>query len=181
MQKTTRALNSKELKLILDYVQPKYKNLLLFEVNTGLRISDTVKLKWSDIKGNKLEIIEKKTGKAQITKINKKLVAYLRKNKTTKGKYIFISGILVERECKNFIRATQLAIQEACVANNIDPTFISTHSFRKTFATNAYRKTKDILIVKELLNHSDIKTTQKYINIIKDEVDEIRSNTQLGF
>lgn len=181
-QKTTKALTDNEVKKILRYVKPKYRNLLLFEVNTGLRISDAVRLKVSDIKNCKLEIIEKKTGKPQITEINKDLVKYLKVNRVTKGKYLFLEGKKdIEIEARNFIRNVQMAIIEACDMENIDSTFISTHSFRKTFATRAYNATKDILIVKELLNHSSVQITQRYINVNKDEADEVRRKTRIGF
>ena len=40
---------------------------------------------------------------------------------------------------------------------------ISCHSFRKSFATRLYEKTKDILFVQACLGHSNVTTTQKYI------------------
>lgn len=181
-QKTTKALSDKEVIKILGYVKQKYKNALLLEVNTGLRISDAIKLKYSDIANGKLEIIEKKTKKPQITKINKDLVKYLNNNRTTTSDYLFLKGEKdIEIECKNFIRSLQKAIIEACDMENIDSRFISTHSFRKTFATKAYRETKDILIVKGLLNHSDVSVTQRYIGVNKDEIDSIREKTRIGF
>lgn len=38
------------------------------------------------------------------------------------------------------------------------------HSFRKACATNLYRKSKDLLLVRDYLNHSDAKVTQTYID-----------------
>ena len=104
-QKTTKALSDDEVIKILGYVKQKYKNALLLEVNTGLRISDAIKLKYSDIANGKLEIIEKKTKKPQITKINKDLVKYLKNNRTTASDYIFLKGEKdIEKEKKNFIK-----------------------------------------------------------------------------
>ncbi len=39
------------------------------------------------------------------------------------------------------------------------------HSFRKACATNLYKKTKDLLLVRDYLNHHDAKVTQTYIEI----------------
>lgn len=39
------------------------------------------------------------------------------------------------------------------------------HSFRKACATRLYKKTKDLLLVRDYLNHSDAKVTQTYIDI----------------
>lgn len=38
------------------------------------------------------------------------------------------------------------------------------HSFRKACATNLYLKTKDLLLVRDYLNHTDAKVTQTYID-----------------
>ena len=42
---------------------------------------------------------------------------------------------------------------------------LTPHSFRKACATNLYRKTKDLLKVRDYLNHTDAKVTQTYIEI----------------
>ena len=50
---------------------------------------------------------------------------------------------------------------------------ISTHSFRKFFATNIYNNNnKDILLVQELLQHASAKTTQRYINISRVAIEK---------
>lgn len=41
---------------------------------------------------------------------------------------------------------------------------LSPHSFRKACATNLYLKTKDLLFVRDYLNHKDAKVTQTYID-----------------
>ncbi len=40
---------------------------------------------------------------------------------------------------------------------------LTPHSFRKACATNLYRQTKDLLYVRDYLNHKDAKVTQTYI------------------
>ena len=40
---------------------------------------------------------------------------------------------------------------------------ITPHSFRRTFATNYYLKTKYLKTLKMLMGHSSIKTTDRYI------------------
>lgn len=43
------------------------------------------------------------------------------------------------------------------------PSNLGPHSFRKACATNLYHKTKDLLLVRDYLNHKDAKVTQTYI------------------
>jgi integrase/recombinase XerD len=47
-----------------------------------------------------------------------------------------------------------------CPTQNLSP-----HSFRKACATNLYMETKDLLLVRDYLNHKDAKVTQTYIQI----------------
>jgi site-specific recombinase XerD len=40
---------------------------------------------------------------------------------------------------------------------------VTRHKFRKTYATKMYQHTKDIRLVRDLLGHSDIATTELYL------------------
>lgn len=176
--KVTRTLTSDEIKKIFRYLTLDVKQMLFLQLNTGLRISDIILLKFKDIMFGKLEIKERKTGKPQMTRINIDVVEYLFNNKIYNGEYMFWDG-----KCnpKSIIRKVERQIQNACDMENINGEFISTHSFRKTFATDAYNRTKDIVVVQELLNHSSAAVTQRYIRINKEKVDETREKTSLGF
>ncbi|MGL4988096.1 MAG: tyrosine-type recombinase/integrase [Cetobacterium sp.] len=180
MGKMTKAMNKDEIDTILgsNKIKQDVRNALLIELNTGLRIQDIARLKYSDIQFGKLEIIEKKTKKSQITRINMELVEYLFKNRVRVDNYIFGEN---EREVRAFVRKVQAQILKACDYENIDSTFISTHSFRKSFATFAYTETKDIMFVQQLLNHSSVSVTQRYIEINKEKADNYRGKQRLGF
>lgn len=177
--KVTKPLTEYEITKILNNVTQDVKNSLLIQLNTGLRISDIVRLKYSDIQFGKLEVIEKKTGKPQITKINMDLVQYVFEHRTIlDSDYIFWNG---KTKIDSIIRKIEKQIIKACDYENINSEFISTHSFRKTFATNAYKETNDILVVQYLLNHSSVSVTQRYIQINKDKADSFRSKSRIGF
>ncbi|MGL5001210.1 MAG: tyrosine-type recombinase/integrase [Cetobacterium sp.] len=180
MGKMTKAISQDEIDTILasNRIKQDVRNALLIELNTGLRIQDIARLKYSDIQFGKLEIIEKKTKKPQITRINIELVEYLFKNRTRKDDYIFGA---TEKEVRAFVRKVQDQILKTCDYENIDSTFISTHSFRKSFATLAYNETKDIIFVQQLLNHSSVSVTQKYIRVNKEKADDYRGKQRLGF
>lgn len=180
MGKMTKAISEVEIEKILTSknIKQDVRNALLVELNTGLRIQDIARLKFSDIQFGKLELIEKKTKKAQITKINMELVEYLFKNRTKNGDFIFAS---TEKEIQSFVRKVQYQIAMACDYENIDNSFISTHSFRKAFATLAYNETKDIMFVQQLLNHSSVSITQRYIQVNKEKADIYRKKQRIGF
>ena len=141
----------------------------ILQANLGLRISDVLKLKPSTFKNDKLEVIEKKTGKLQYRTINRNLkeliYEYALENNIKSNDYL----IQVK------VRAIQK--QLAIIANYLNLTNISSHSFRKLFGVTVYNKTNgNIELLKELFNHSNISTTQRYIKVSQKQIDEVSSS-----
>ncbi|RLI02558.1 hypothetical protein DRO30_02435 [Candidatus Bathyarchaeota archaeon] len=69
-------------------------------------------------------------------------------------------------------KRVQEAIKRACkklakMKNNPDYLKIHPHSFRHWYGTDLYAKTKDLVLVKERLGHSDIKSTMVYIQLVQ--------------
>lgn len=144
----------------------------LLQANLGLRISDVLKLKPSTFKNDKLEIIEKKTGKLQYRDINYKL-----KN--------LIYEYAVEKSIKSdehLIKLGRAAIhkQLQIISDYLKITNVSSHSFRKFFAMTIYKESGgDIELVKELLNHTSLATTQKYIKLSQAEINKASASVDL--
>ena len=141
----------------------------MLQANLGLRISDVLKLKPSTFKNDKLEVIEKKTGKLQYRTINRNLkeliYEYALENNIKSNDYL----IQVK------VRAIQK--QLSIIANYLNLTNISSHSFRKLFGVTVYNKTNgNIELLKELFNHSSISTTQRYIKVSQKQIDELSSS-----
>lgn len=141
----------------------------MLQANLGLRISDVLKLKPSTFKNDKLEVIEKKTGKLQYRTINRNLkeliYEYALENNIKSNDYL----IQVK------VRAIQK--QLSIIANYLNLTNISSHSFRKLFGVTVYNQTNgNIELLKELFNHSSISTTQRYIKVSQKQIDEVSSS-----
>lgn len=140
----------------------------IIQATLGLRIADVMKLKPVTFKNDKLEIIEKKTGKLQYRTINKNLkeliYEYAMENNIKSNDYI--------------IKVTVRAIQKQLdiITKYLGLSNISSHSFRKLFGVTVYNQTNgNIELLKELFNHSDISTTQRYIKVSQKEIDEVSS------
>ena len=64
-------------------------------------------------------------------------------------------------------RQVQLHLQKVAEYLNYDR--IGTHSFRKFFATEIYMNNNhDVVLVQQLLQHSSVATTQRYIGITSE-------------
>ena len=150
---------------------------LILEANIGIRISDIIQLKLNDFvkDGNRyrLDITEQKTGKKRVFTIPNELMQYIRQycldNNIKSNAIIFP---ITER-------AIQKHLKLAC--DYLGYEGISTHSFRKFFATNIYiNNDYNIILVQQLLQHSSPVITQKYIGIGSKELETaIQNNLNL--
>lgn len=150
--------------------------LFITGINTGLRISDIIKLKVSDVLNedgtvkSHICIIEKKTTKRKRFKINDKLsrefAEYCKNLKMTD--YLFSSR---KGNNKPITRIQAYRLLNT-VALKIKLEEIGTHTLRKTFGYWFYKKTKDIAMLQKLFNHSSPSITLAYIGIEQDEIDE---------
>ena len=175
MNKRTRTLSIEEYKMIIktirigfNYNGVKFKpnmrvaTILVMQANLGMRIGDILKLRPKDIikegKRYRLDIREEKTGKSRTFTIPKEiyneLVSYYKTYNIKQNERIFIISE----------RAIQKHLKNVCDYLELDG--ISTHSFRKFFATSIYiNNNYDIVLVQKLLQHSSVHTTQKYIGL----------------
>ncbi len=118
------------------YSDKNYKICLLIAVGSfwGLRISDILALRWSDIlEKDSLEIIEKKTKKKRLITINtqlKQLIndCYLMIKPIGAQSHIFTS----QKGGVYSIQRINVILKEIKVKYKLDIQHFSTHSFRKT-------------------------------------------------
>jgi len=145
--------------------------LFLIGINSGLRISDILNLKVSDVKNKQyIEIIEKKTKKYKrfpITRSFKsELENYIKGKKDSQ--WLFQS----QKSCKPLTRVQAYRIiKTACQKAKINCN-IGTHTLRKTFGYHFYKEKKDIALLQCIFNHSSPSITMRYIGINQDIIDE---------
>jgi integrase len=163
---------------------------IIFALNTGLRVSDILARKHSELamlkKGDHLTIVEHKTRNhnghpARQIQVNQRIIeayTYLVGQLTKKGKYIpddyiFRSqrGGVLRIESLNTLLKSVFAGE----AKNI-----STHSLRKSFGRHVYEingNSEDALIkLSEMFQHSSMAMTRRYLGIRQEELDNIYMN-----
>lgn len=158
---------------IADYLKEQNERdyvMFLFGIYVGLRISDILKLQVRDVKDrNHVIIREQKTGKEKSVPINDELRPIL--NRYIRGKAEY-EWLFPSRRGDGHItrqRAYQV-LSDAGARFGLEA--IGTHTLRKTFGYHFYQQTKDIATLKEILNHSDISVTFRYIGITQDIKDD---------
>lgn len=159
--------------------------LFIFGINTALRISDTLKLRYIDIfhdtafrfrehlllKPNKTAKSKKKDKFIRI-KLNQTLKdeikSYVIRNKIKDKDWLFPSH---KHPVNSLDRATAWKIFKR-VETRFSLENFGSHSLRKTFAYQYYNKTHKIATLMKLLGHSSQEQTLKYIGIEQEDTDE---------
>lgn len=146
---------------------------LTLEANLGMRISDILQLHYCDIIKDgdryRLDISEIKTGKERVFTVPEEIRSYIdeyrTRNHMTEQQRLFD---LSERQIQKHLKAT-------CEYLGLDG--VSTHSFRKYFATQIYiNNGYNIELVRQLLQHSSAAVTQRYIGIQQKQVENALQN-----
>ncbi|ARK31349.1 Tyrosine recombinase XerD [Halalkalibacter krulwichiae] len=162
------------------------RDLLLFVlgINTGIRVSDLLKLKVEDVwdEGNPREflfVFDEKSSERKAhflnTKVKSALSNYLQNQEIELDDYLFRSKKLNQPITRQqAYRIINNAAKEVGVSGNI-----GTHTLRKTFGYHAYRKGIAISILKSIYNHTTPTETLRYIGIDKHEEHRIKIDVNL--
>lgn len=187
MNKKTVALTEEQYKNIIETIRNgftcvdthvvKSNNriavVLVLEANLGLRISDILKLRLSAIiqDGNRyrLDIIEKKTKKKREFTVPIEIYSYIQnyalENSINPAAKLFP---ISERTVQNHLKL---------VCGYLGYENVSTHSFRKYFSSTIYENNNyNIELVRVLLQHSSVVTTQRYIGIGNKQIESALQN-----
>ena len=182
MNKKTKALTTGQYKEIIQTMREGFTGcrpneriatILVLEGNLGLRISDILKLRLCDIVRDgdrfRLDVVEQKTAKCRTFTVPLVIQQYI-ENYCLRHRIQRTDIIFPVTE-----RAVQKQLHIVCDYLGFDG--ISTHSFRKWYATEIYKSSGyDIALVQRLLQHSSAATTQRYIGIEPQRIEQAIQN-----
>ncbi len=152
-----RTLSHDEFEKLYNASSDFLKPVMIVAVNTGMRRSEILYLKWDDVnlKQGYITVIESKNNESRSIPINKILMDTLSCVKNTSpGDYVFShsNGEPVKSVKKGFWAALRRSGINKC----------RFHDLRHTFATRLVMAGVDIVTVKEPMGHKDIKMTMRY-------------------
>lgn len=173
-----KLLNETEMtRLFNAMTNKKHKAMLFTAYSAGLRVSEIVNLKLSDIDSKRMQI-------------------FVQRAKGKKDRYVNLSPILLDI-LRGYIRASKPRPKEylfeseqtktAYPSRTVQQIFttakhkagirkeVGIHSLRHSFATHLLDKGTDIRYIKDLLGHFSIKTTERYLHVSKKQLVNIIS------
>ena len=156
-----------------------YKMSLLIALGcfTGLRISDILALRWEQILSTEeFTIIEKKTGKKRVLRLNPQLQQHIRECYEQIQPIGLKTPILVSQKGTVFtIQRINVILKEIKKKYRLKVKNFSCHSLRKTFGRQVYNmnsENSELALVKlmELFNHSSLAITKRYLGLRQEEI-----------
>nr|WP_232349873.1 site-specific tyrosine recombinase XerD [Lactobacillus sp. M0403] len=151
---------------------------------TGIRVSELINLKFSDLHEElKLLKVLGKGSKERLIPISDVAISWIKSYQEKvrdplllkSGKYtdtIFLNnrgGTLTRQAVWQIIKRY---CQMAGIRKNVTP-----HTLRHTFATHLLENGADLRVVQEILGHSDISTTQIYTNLSQQHILQVYAKT----
>lgn len=184
---TTLPIKDKErLEMMKNYYRDVKENprnylLVITSMNTALRISDVLTLKWKDVYSvsqcrykSHITLREQKTGKNNTLLLNQAVIdalkLYAAGKKLYEEQYLFQS-----QKGENMPITRQQAfriVRKAALFAGLEE-HISCHSLRKTFGYYAWKQGASPALLMKIYNHSSFQVTQRYLGIDQEEKDDV--------
>lgn len=208
-KKKIKYLSLEELNKLLDFMReykhqrfeeyPIYYMLMYFLSQTGLRISEALALRWTDIKGDMLKVERqtsrddnnnlelttlKNTSSYRTIKLDLEILQELKKFKVVQNQHIlsdksFVQNkdsIIFQNYLGNYLTPSTVrdSIKSYCKKAGVG--YKGTHGFRHTHAVLLLEAGASLVFVSKRLGHKSIKTTaDTYLDITrKIEEDELQ-------
>ncbi|MCD6169386.1 MAG: tyrosine-type recombinase/integrase [Candidatus Latescibacteria bacterium] len=168
-------LSEQEVLRILAQIRNlKHQAIIMLIYSGGLRVSEVVRLKVSDIDGDRkmLRVKAGKGAKDRYTLLSEVALETLRNYyKVYRPKEWLFEG---QRKGHYSRRSVEKIMENAIKRTGIQKR-ASVHTLRHSFATHLLEHGTDIRYIQELLGHSNIKTTQIYTHVAKQQTERIIS------
>lgn len=169
-------LSKEEVKQILNaHHNIKHKSMLSLIYSCGLRRSELINLKLTDIdsKRNIINIKQAKGKKDRIVPLSAKILEMLRVYYSEyKPKYWLFEGL---KKGNNYSeQSLQSILKQALQKANITKP-VTLHWLRHSYATHLLESGTDLRYIQELLGHNSSKTTEIYTHVSTKSLQQIKS------
>lgn len=189
--RTPRCLNRFEVQTVLGHVRwypwtyrfegTRNETMLYFLTYTGLRLQEMLDLEWADVNLRSSEILVRlgKGQKDRMVPIHPRLLPILRHYQEARqsqghpSRYVFtglksnlpLCGRDVREVCKKISQATGV--------------YFTPHRLRHTFGRLAIEGGLSVFKIKEIMGHTEISTTQRYLSVSTENLKQSLAKTDL--
>lgn len=186
--KLPEVLSAEETRAIFDALPNiKHKMLLLISYSSGLRVSEVIHLKITDIdlKRNMVRVNQGKGKKDRYTVLATTLIEELKEYLKTREYNLLLKQSYNEVKANPWLfpgmknRPLNIRTAESIFTNAAQKAKIkkkvSFHSLRHAFATHLLELGTDLRMIQTLLGHTSVRTTQIYTKVARSRLENIAS------
>ncbi|MEM4703208.1 MAG: tyrosine-type recombinase/integrase [Candidatus Pacearchaeota archaeon] len=171
-KKLPEVLTKEEVKKLIEFAETKKSRLIIqLLYATGMRVSELVNLKCSDINlQEKIGWVRRGKGKKdRAFFLPEKLIPELENYLKEPGRQYILSKDkpLTTRNIQKIIKK---AAQKAQINKKVTP-----HTLRHSYATHLLESGTDIRLIQTLLGHENLTTTQIYTHVSTEELKKIKN------
>ncbi len=153
----------------------KHRALLMLLYSAGLRVSEVVRLRPSDLDADRglVRVCGGKGGKDRYTLLARRAVEAVQLYRAAypTDRWLF-PGADADRHLSP--RSVQRVVERAARAAGIEK-HVTTHTLRHSFATHLLEGGTNLRIIQELLGHRSPRTTQIYTHVARSAIETVRS------
>jgi integrase len=160
--KRDRWLLPDEEKKLLEASPEWLKEIIIFALNTGMRLGEILSLRWNsvDMKRKTVVVLRSKNNEKRTIPLNEKALGVLKKrlehSQLAKVDLVFYSNSYKEYDYSNLEKAFRKAVKKAEIKD------FRFHDLRHCFATKLIQSGVDLYKVQLLLGHKTPLMTQRY-------------------
>jgi len=160
-------MSAEEIKMLIDGVKNiKHRTIIMLLYSTGMRLGEIAKLKITDIdsKQMRIKVVQGKGSKDRYTILSEQVLQELRAYYIIyKPKEYLFNGCKAGRPIS--MRNIQHLVQKGVAQIGLESKNYTVHTIRHSFATHLVDNGADLHTVKELLGHSNLQTTMRYMHL----------------
>lgn len=165
--KLPAVMSAQQIKTLIDSIKNiKHRTIVMILYSTGMRLSEIAHLKITDIdsKNMRIKVVQGKGSKDRFTILSEAVLLELRAYYLIyKPKEYLFNGSKPGRAMS--MRNIQHLVQISLAKAGLGSKHFTVHTIRHSFATHLVDNGTDLHTVKELLGHSTIQTTMRYLHL----------------
>lgn len=165
---STHYFSEQEIENILPSLKPKYKLMVRIMFETGLRISEVMNLRKMDFNPGRFTLSgigkNKKAFEVEVSeKLGNEIFDWVEK-------WRFEDRPIFGGKRKKVLSRQSVNMEFMKVARQLGLKGFHPHALRHSCATHLLNKEVDIRIIKEILRHDSLNTTERYTHVTNDRV-----------
>lgn len=168
-------MSAVEIKTLIDAVKNiKHRTIIMLLYSTGMRLSEIASLKIADIdsKAMRIKVVQGKGAKDRYTILSEQVLLELRAYYIIyRPKAYLFNGSRAGAPIS--MRSIQHLVQKGVAQIGLDSKHYTVHTIRHSFATHLVDNGADLHTVKELLGHSSLQTTMRYMHLTSARIQGI--------